>query len=95
MPESTTTESTMTLEEIRARRTAARNALVGQRPTTPTPVIDSGDITIDVESTAVAITLPTGDVVLISHDAWRDAASRLPTPAHREPRHIPAVVTNW
>jgi hypothetical protein len=46
-------------------------------------VLDSREIVIDVESVpgAVAIGLPSGDVVLVSHADWRAVADRLPAPA--------------
>jgi hypothetical protein len=92
MPESTTKEPAMTIEEIRARRTTARNALVGKPAAAPA---DTRGIEIHVDRVPghVAILLPTGDTVLIDHDAWRDAAARLPQPAPRQPRTLPAAIT--
>lgn len=51
----------------------------------PAPRVVGGDIAIDVSAHPgnVTIRLPTGDVVLIPHASWREAARTLPnvTPA--------------
>jgi hypothetical protein len=58
-------------------------------------VTDDGQISIDVNAVpgSVAIGLPNGTVVLVSHTDWRAVAAALPAPPHRQPRLIPGVIT--
>lgn len=81
----------MATEEIRARRTAARNALVGRR--TPDPALGQHNVPsveVALEALASLVEFHGGDTDAAAFQVVRDAL----TPREpREPRILPAVTT--